>query len=161
MSVISSTTKSYISGFLDGDGSIIFQLVRRKDYRYGYQIRASIVFYQKTIYKSHLEWIKSILKVGYLRDRNDGMSEYTIVGIPFVSRILRLLKPYVVLKKPQLVVALKIDEVLKNRIGLEGLIEASKLVDEFANMNYSKKRTNTSSVFINYLKEHNLYPCND
>ena len=28
-------TRAYLAGFLDGDGSIIFQLVRRKDYVYG------------------------------------------------------------------------------------------------------------------------------
>jgi len=28
------STASYIAGFLDGDGSIHFQLVRQKEYRY-------------------------------------------------------------------------------------------------------------------------------
>jgi len=40
-----STILAYIAGFLDGDGSIFFQLVRRKDYIYGYQIRCSVAFY--------------------------------------------------------------------------------------------------------------------
>jgi intein-encoded DNA endonuclease-like protein len=39
---------AYIAGFLDGDGCIMLQLINRKDYKLGYQIRASIVFYQKT-----------------------------------------------------------------------------------------------------------------
>jgi intein-encoded DNA endonuclease-like protein len=39
--------KAYIAGFLDGDGSIMAQLVSRKDYRLRYQIRVSVVFYQK------------------------------------------------------------------------------------------------------------------
>ncbi len=39
--------KAYIAGFLDGDGCIMVQFVRRKDYVFGYQIRTSIVFYQK------------------------------------------------------------------------------------------------------------------
>ena len=39
MPIISTTTKSYIAGFLDGDGCIMFQLIHRKDYVYGYQIR--------------------------------------------------------------------------------------------------------------------------
>lgn len=38
---------AYIAGFLDGDGSILAQLVRRTDYRLGFQIRVSITFYQK------------------------------------------------------------------------------------------------------------------
>jgi hypothetical protein len=35
---------SYLAGFLDGDGSIHFQLVRQKEYRFGYYIRASLSF---------------------------------------------------------------------------------------------------------------------
>ena len=38
--------KSYIAGFLDGDGSIMAQLVKRKGYKLGFQVRTSIVFYQ-------------------------------------------------------------------------------------------------------------------
>ena len=39
---------SYIAGFLDGDGSIYAQIVKRYDYRLKFQIRVSITFYQKT-----------------------------------------------------------------------------------------------------------------
>jgi len=42
-----STRIAYIAGFLDGDGSIFFQIVKRKDYRIGFQIRSTIAFYQK------------------------------------------------------------------------------------------------------------------
>ena len=31
-------TRAYLAGFLDGDGSIMFQLVRRHDYVYGYSM---------------------------------------------------------------------------------------------------------------------------
>ncbi|MDO8650211.1 MAG: LAGLIDADG family homing endonuclease, partial [Candidatus Berkelbacteria bacterium] len=66
---LSSTIKSYIAGFLDGDGCIMFQIVPRRDYRLGYEIRASIVFYQKTLYKKHLQWLRQVFEIGYLRDR--------------------------------------------------------------------------------------------
>ena len=39
---------AYIAGFLDGDGCIMLQLVPRKGYVLGYQIRASIVFLSET-----------------------------------------------------------------------------------------------------------------
>ena len=42
------STASYVAGFLDGDGSIHFQLVKQKEYRFGYYIRASISFSQST-----------------------------------------------------------------------------------------------------------------
>jgi hypothetical protein len=46
---------SYLAGFLDGDGSIHFQLVRQKEYRFGYYIRASLSFSQHTSARYGLE----------------------------------------------------------------------------------------------------------
>ena len=162
MSIISSTIKSYISGFLDGDGCIMLQLVRRKDYIYGFQIRASVVFYQKTINRSHLEYLKKILSdVGYIRDRNDDMTEYTIVGFKSVVEILKLLKPYVILKKEHILTVLQVHRILQGKFSVEKLLKAAELVDKFKELNYSKKRINDSTVLKNYLKQHKLYPRND
>ncbi|TSC96205.1 MAG: site-specific DNA endonuclease [Parcubacteria group bacterium Athens1014_10] len=159
--VISKEVKSYISGFLDGDGCIMFQLVRRKDYIYGYQIRASIVFYQKIDRHNHLLWLKSILKYGYIRDRKDMMTEYTIVGIKPVIEILGLLAPYVRLKKEHIKLALKINKVLKGKFNIKKFLKASLLVDKFGELNYSKKRINTTKVVKKFLEEHKLFPRND
>ena len=161
MSKISSTTKSYIAGFLDGDGCIMFQLVRRKDYIYGFQIRASVVFYQKTINRHHLKWIKRILKYGYIRDRNDGMTEYTIVGFKSVMEVLKFLKPYIKMKHKHVIVALKIAQIMGGKFTIEKMVKAAKFVDKYQQLNYSKKRVNTSAVLLDFLKEHNLYPRND
>lgn len=38
---------AYIAGFLDGDGCINAQLVRREDYVLKFQIRYTITFFQK------------------------------------------------------------------------------------------------------------------
>ncbi len=161
MSIISNTTKAYIAGFLDGDGCIMYQLVRRKDYRYGFQIRASIVFYQKTKNAHHLKWLKDIFQIGYLRDRNDSMTEYTIVGLKAVRQVLELLKPYITLKKGQVDLAYKIEEILEGEFSLSKLIKAAEQVDKFAQLNYSKKRLNTSITLKEYLRQHKLYPRND
>ena len=160
MSVISETTKAYIAGFLDGDGCVMYQLVRRKDYVYGYQIRASVAFYQKTEHRAYLERLKSIFKIGYLRDR-PVMTDYTIVGLKPVMDTLVLLEPYVVLKQPQIGVAKRISEILEGKFTVEKLVKAAEVVDEFGTLNYSKKRTNTSSVLKEHLRKHGLYPCND
>ena len=45
---LSPVELSYIAGFLDGDGSIYAQIVRRSDYRLKFQIRVCIAFFQKT-----------------------------------------------------------------------------------------------------------------
>ena len=159
---VSSITKSYIAGFLDGDGCIMFQLIRRKDYVYGYQIRASIVFYQKSVNRYQLERLKQIFQVGYIRNRKDGMAEYTIVGIEPVIKILKLLQPYVYLKKKHIEVALKIYRLLgSKKFNLVKFIQASSLVDQFGTLNYSRKRINTSKELKKFLGRHNLYPRND
>lgn len=161
MPEISSKIYSYLAGFLDGDGCIMYQLVRRKDYRYGFQIRASIVFYQKTQNSRHLKWIKNLLKIGYIRERNDGMTEYTIVGLEPVLKVLESLKPYVVLKKEHIKLARRINNLLSENFNLGKFVKASKLVDRFQTLNYSKKRIHTSKELIDFLKRHKLYPRND
>ena len=139
---------SYIAGFLDGDGCIMLQLVYRHDYVLGYQIRASIVFYQKQQYRSFLEWIQGQFDgIGYIRNRNDGMSEYTIVGITDVEKVLTMLFPYLRLKKPQAEITIKVIKQMPGsgrKMTKEKLLELAKEVDRFLELNYSKRRTNTS-----------------
>lgn len=152
--MLSNTDKAYIAGFLDGDGCVMFQLVRRKDYVYGYQVRASIIFYQKTVHRDHLEWIKEQFKCGYVRDRNDGMSEYTIVGIKSVHDVLLQLAPFTRLKKPHVSLALRIFKALPKRFTSERLIAVGKLVDEFKGLNYSKRRQNTAATLEEFFNRH-------
>ena len=150
--------KAYIAGFLDGDGCLMAQLVRRKDYIYGYQIRVSLVFYQKQNHQEILVWLKNKLKLGYIRQRNDGMAEYTIVGLKEVERILRLLYPYLRLKK---VLARRVFELIKahpQKMTPRKLVRLSKLVDNTASFNYSKKRSNTSKTVRTFLQNANLFP---
>ena len=40
---------AYLAGFLDGDGSIHFHLVRQKEYKFGFYIRSSMSFTQSTV----------------------------------------------------------------------------------------------------------------
>ena len=39
---------SYLAGFLDGDGSIMAQIVKNSSYKYGHTVRVTICFYQKS-----------------------------------------------------------------------------------------------------------------
>ena len=141
--MITDHEKAYLAGFLDGDGCVMFQLVRRKDYIYGYQVRASIVFYQKSTHRKHLEWIKKKLHYGYIRNRKDGMSKYTIVGIPPVMEILSWLKPYLKLKSAHAELAERIVKEIPKRNTPTSLLRVGKLVDRYTKLNYSKKRKNT------------------
>jgi LAGLIDADG endonuclease len=52
---------SHLAGFLDGDGSIHFQLVRQKEYKFGFYIRASVSFTQSTSARSGLEHLQRLV----------------------------------------------------------------------------------------------------
>ena len=158
---VNDEEKSYIAGFLDGDGSIMAQLVRRKGYKLGFQIRISVVFYQKNTHQDFLLWLKKQLDYGYVRNRKDGMTEYTIVGMKQVENVLIMLYPFLHLKKELARDVLRLIKLHPSQAKMtpEKLVQLSYLVDKTALYNYSKKRTNKSSVVIAYLSEsHKLSP---
>ena len=145
---------AYIAGFLDGDGSIFFQLVRRKDYCFGYQVRTTIAFYQKTENERILLWLKEQFLSGYIRRRKTGISDYTIVEPKEVRRVLELLQPYVRLKQEHVRLGLQILDEIPRADDAVRLMSLCQLVDRFRTINYSKKRTNTSEIVEEFLKSH-------
>lgn len=155
---MSDEVAAYIAGFLDGDGSIMAQLVRRKDYKLGYQIRVSIVFYQKRNHNEILFWLKEQLHYGYIRDRNDGMTEYTIVGLTEVEQILQLLQDKLRLKKRLAHDVLKLIRLHPKKMTAKKLIVLAEAADKTAEFNYSKKRTITALVVQAYLNDNKLFP---
>ena len=158
------TTLAYIAGFLDGDGSIIFQLKPRFDYAYGFQIKVTLAFYQKRSNRSILEWLRENLQVGAVRDRNDGMSEYDIEGFVPVRQVLELLEPYVVLKREQVEIALKlIDEIGdQSQPSPQEFLEWCAKVEIFHALNYAKNRKHTYSSVKAFLESKGyLDPRND
>ena len=151
MRFMNETTLSYIAGFLDGDGSVFFQIVPRPDYKQKFQIRTSIGFYQDTTNVKILEWLKEQIGSGYIRHRKTGISDYTIVEPKEVKRILTLLQPYVKLKKKQVELGLEILDKLDSKKSDKDFLEICKLVDKFKELNYSKKRKITYETVIKSL----------
>jgi hypothetical protein len=96
---LTKTDLAYIAGFLDGDGSLMLQLKKRKDGKSKARFMATICFYQDTRHQEGLAWIRSIFNIGYLSHRKDGMSELRINGYQQVKNILTLLQPFVRFKK--------------------------------------------------------------
>jgi len=143
---LSDIEKAYIAGFLDGDGSINAQIVRRSDYILKFQIRVSVTFFQKTKHHWFLLQLKDQLKYGTIRKRNDGMSEYSIIGIDSVKNILYQLEPFVKIKKPQLKILLEIIEKLPTSKDPQTFIALCERVDHLGQHNYSKKRIITTQT---------------
>ena len=97
----SKLEQSYIAGFLDGDGSLMLQVKKRKDSKAGIRFMATICFYQDSRHDKTLAWIRRALGIGYLSRRNDGMTELRDNGYAQVRDILEGLLPYIRFKRIQ------------------------------------------------------------
>ena len=157
------STASYIAGFLDGDGSIHFQLVRQKEYRFGFYIRVTISFSQSTSARHGLERIQSMVGGGgYIRDRGTGMSDLVITSRPLIAEILHDVKPFVIFKEIHVRQALEILPFLGRVKDPEVFLQLARQVDAFSTLNYSKtKRISAVDVEQHLRSKGVLCPCND
>ncbi len=158
-----TSTSSYIAGFLDGDGSIHFQLVRQKEYRFGFYIRASVSFSQSTTARHGLERIQALLGgSGYIRDRGTGMSDLVITSWPVLLLLLQAVEPHVIFKEAHVRRALAILPQLDRVKDPEVFLHLARQVDAFATLNYSKtKRISAVDVEQHLRSKGVLCPCND
>lgn len=92
---------AYIAGFLDGDGSLMLQIKKRKDGNVGIRFMPTICFYQDTRHEKTLYWIREVLSIGYISRRKDGMTELRINGYKQIKNILKSLLPYIRFKRLQ------------------------------------------------------------
>jgi len=139
---ISSTQKAYLAGFLDGDGSIYVQLKPNSSYRYKFQVTPYIVLFQSLKDKPKFLKICSLIKLGYIRERSDGILEYIIGRTDNIKKFLAMIFPYIILKKEQASLMIKILEAKERVKNRKDFIRLMKLIDRFRSLNYSKKRKN-------------------
>jgi len=147
---------AYIAGFLDGDGSLMLQIKKRKDgKKSSIRFMPTICFYQDTRHEKTLYWIRDILKIGYLSQRKDGMTELRINGYKQIEEILRSLSPYVKFKEKQVVALQQACEILlKTKLKLLNKIQLIKLVDlilVIQNENYVAKKKKTKDELCRIL----------
>ena len=137
---ISLTKRAYLAGFLDGDGSIYVRLKPNETYRYGFQVAPYIILFQSKKDEAKFLKVCSMLNCGYLRERNDGILEYTISRKDSIISFLEMVKPYVILKREQVKLMTRILKK-KERVNCKkDFIELMKIIDKFRKLNYSKKR---------------------
>ena len=159
---MNASDASYVAGFLDGDGSIHFQLVRQKEYRFGYYIRSSLSFSQSTSARIGLEYLKDLIGGGYLRDRGTGMSDLVVTSRPLLLDVLADVAPYVVFKREHVRRALDLLPRLDKLRDPGEFLRLAREVDAFATLNYSKtKRISAVDVEQHLRSKGLLCPCND
>ena len=137
---VSSIRRAYLAGFLDADGSIYVRLKPNRTYRYGFQVAPYIVFFQSSKAKSRFGNVCSLIGLGNLRERKDGILEYTIGRKEAIEVFLKKVGPHLILKKDQadlMLEILKKKALVKNERDFKSLM---KLIQTFEELNYSKKR---------------------
>lgn len=147
MKTLSVEQANYIAGFLDGDGSILAQIVPRTDYVLKYQIRVSVTFTQKTNRIHHLKKFQNEIGTGTVRDRGDGIAEFAMVGHKTVMMFLKQIQPYLRNKQKQANLVIRICEQLDlTDRNPARFLELCKFADHVADLNDSKNRTITTEI---------------
>ena len=141
---------AYIAGFLDGDGSLMFQIKKRKE---GSKARkrfmVTVCFYQDSRHEKPLLWIRKIFGIGYISRRKDRITELRIQGYKQIERIMRKLLPFIKFKKVQAKILYNSAKLLQKRKLNEK--EWRKLVDNIVRVqseNYVTKRKRTKRELL-------------
>lgn len=140
--LLSPTERAYIAGFLDGDGSIYVRAKPNADYKFGFQIAPYIILFQSSKEKDSFTKLCNLIGMGYIRERKDGMLEYTINKIADIRALLEVIYPYTVLKRKQIELMLRILDAREKIVTESDFKNLLELVDMYRNINYSKKRIN-------------------
>ena len=150
-----SNNLAYIAGFLDGDGSLMAQIKRRKDGRLKRRFMLTIFFYQDSRNEKPLFWIRDILGIGYISRRNDKMTELRINGFAQIRRIINDLIPFLKFKKEQAIALHKSSDILaKSKSSKLTKKDLLKLVDYILiiqNKNYITKRKKNRKELLKIL----------
>lgn len=150
--------KAYIAGFLDGDGSLMLQLKKRTDTKRGYRFMATICFYQDSRHDTPLYWIRDVLNIGYVSERNDGMSELRINGYTTVSRVLSELQPYIRFKKLQTEAMIQACRLLSSGASMLSKQDLREIVDLLLLIQRENYKTHRKKSREDLLKILNLTP---
>lgn len=138
------STRAYIAGFLDGDGSLMLQIKPRADVRYGFRLQATICFYQDSAHENELRRIRDQLSVGYVSRRKDGISELRINGYVAVKKALSEIREHLRFKRQQAELMLDAVEILQRRPTAEQFVAACRLADEISQLNYKSRRKHSA-----------------
>lgn len=150
----SSVEKAYISGFLDGDGSLMLQVKQRSDTSRGYRFMATICFYQDSRHDKDLYWIWEVLNVGYVTKRNDQITELRINGFITIASILEDLEPFIRFKKLQAKAMIKACRILNQGIRTLSKQQLSIVIEQILiiqNNNYKAHRKKSREELIKIL----------
>jgi hypothetical protein len=146
---------SYIAGFLDGDGSLMLQIKKRKDGRLKRRFMCTICFYQDSRHKKSLYWIRKVLGIGYISRRNDGMTELRVNGFKQTKEILGKLMPFIRFKKEQAKALYNAVNFLNQKdsrlLNKKDLLKLANLIITIQKNNYVTRKKKTKADILKIL----------
>lgn len=152
MGSLTKINLAYIAGFLDGDGSLMMQIKKRKDGAKKFRFMLTICFYQDSRHAKPIYQIKKDLGIGYISKRNDNITELRVNGFRQIKRILEILIPYIRFKKKQAIALIKSADILikkkADKKSLKTLVECLVIIQ---NNNYASRRKKTKKELYNLL----------
>jgi len=148
MKKLTEKQAAYLAGFIDADGSIIAQIVKREDYVLKFQIRVSILLIQKKKRVHFLKQVQSELgDVGTVRDRGDGIAEFALVGTTNTLQLLKQIRSCLRLKQKQADLIIRISEqLILTKNDPQQFLALCELADRVADLNDSKHRSITTET---------------
>lgn len=160
---------------IDGNGSIVAQIVPREDYMLKYQVRVSVLFIQQSKRIHFLQQFQKEMGLGILRsDRSEkknldkheeielnslnlekseeSIGDLTITGKNDVYALLKQLQPYLRIQKKQANLVMRIcEQMLSIKKNPLKFLELCELADQVAALNDSKNRKTTATTVRNRL----------
>jgi len=139
--------RAYLAGLLDGDGAIMACIEKHSEKKFKFRVRIVIKITQKK--KSDLEWIKNTFKIGLIK-QNKSVVDWIVRDQQSAKSLLKLLIPFLRIKKKQAEIALKILDIrIDSRTTL---IKAAHLADSLSRFNVrsQNRRKNFASMIEEY-----------
>lgn len=140
---------AYFAGFLDADGAIMASIDKHKETKYRFRIRVVLQITQKDC--SAISIFPKLIGVGRIQ-KNRTTYDWILADQRLVESLLKLVLPYLKVKRRQAIIALKIIKRLRLPQTKKRFISVAELADSLAKFNVRSKgrRLNTAQV----VKEH-------
>lgn len=139
--------RAYLAGLLDGDGAIMACIEKHSEKKFKFRVRIVIKITQKK--KSDLEWIKNTFKIGLIK-QNKSVVDWIVRDQQSAKSLLKLLIPFLRIKKKQAEIALKILDIrIDSRTTL---IKAAHLADSLSRFNVRSQ--NRRKNFVSMIEEY-------
>ena len=137
--------RAYIAGFFDGDGAIMAVIEKHKEKRYGFRIRV-IAKLSQSDDKTLLE-IRKRFGFGYVK-RNLRSFDWIVKDQSQVEQLIGMISPYLIAKKKQAKIALKILDLNSNVRSREDFLLIARLAYSLSlhNVRSQNRRINNASI---------------